>query len=112
MSMRTSAAPLLEVTDLRRYFGGRGSDRRGAIRAVENVSFTVRPAKRWDWSARAGAGKSTTGRMIVGLEIPLPDRSMFRGENLAGLSPKEWRTKRREIFRSSFKTPNRPLIRD
>ncbi|MET0743373.1 MAG: ABC transporter ATP-binding protein [Microvirga sp.] len=88
-----SPAPLLEVTGLRRYFG---SDAQ-AIKAVEDVSFHVRAGESLGLVGESGCGKSTTGRMIVGLDQPTAGAIAFRGQDLAGLSAKAWRSKRRDL---------------
>jgi oligopeptide/dipeptide ABC transporter ATP-binding protein len=89
---------LLEVVDLQRYFGGRsifGRDR--TIHAVENVSFHVRIGETLGLVGESGCGKSTTGRMVVGLDRPTRGAILFKGQDLAALSPAQWRAKRREV---------------
>src|SRR6266702_1543704 len=56
------AAPVLEVTGLRKEFGD--------LVAVDDVSFTVPQAKSLAIVGESGSGKTTIARMIVGLERP------------------------------------------
>jgi ABC-2 type transport system ATP-binding protein len=64
----TLAAPVLAVRDIRKTFG--------AVRAVDGVSFEVRPGTITGLLGRNGAGKTTTLRMIN--RILLPDSGEVR----------------------------------
>ena len=46
------------------------SKRYGAVRAVDNLSFTVKPGSVTGFLGPNGSGKSTTMRMILGLDRP------------------------------------------
>lgn len=98
MTMLPSSGPLLKVEGLKRYFGVQhASCGKNAIRAVEDVSFSIRPGETLGLVGESGCGKTTTGRMIVGLDTPTSGHILFRGQDLAGLTPKLWRAKRREL---------------
>src|SRR6266700_1799881 len=56
------AAPVLEVTGLRKEFGD--------LVAVDDVSFTVPQARSLAIVGESGSGKTTIARMIIGLERP------------------------------------------
>lgn len=92
-------APVLEARHLQRHFGGaQGFLRQGrTIRAVEDVSLTIRPGETLGLVGESGCGKTTTGRMIVGLDRPTAGSIHFEGQDLAGLTPVQWRQKRRRI---------------
>ena len=55
-------SPVLEVVDLAKHFG--------AIKAVDGVSFSLKPGELVGLVGPNGAGKSTTFRCIVGLQRP------------------------------------------
>ncbi|WP_066634956.1 ABC transporter ATP-binding protein [Bordetella sp. H567] len=97
----TARTPLLEVSELRRYFGPSRSllgHQGHGIRAVEDVSFHVRTGEiTLGLVGESGCGKSTTGRMIVGLERPTRGAIRFKGQDLAPLTDAQWRAKRREV---------------
>ncbi len=57
--MGGSVAPMIEVSELTRTYGG--------LRAVDDVSFTARPGRVTGFLGPNGAGKSTTMRVMVGL---------------------------------------------
>ncbi|OZI66836.1 ABC transporter ATP-binding protein [Bordetella genomosp. 11] len=99
MTASTSPAPLLEVRELRRYFGGGRTLWRHAprIHAVEDVSFHVRTGETLGLVGESGCGKSTTGRMIVGLERPTRGAIRFRGQDLSALTEAQWRGRRRDV---------------
>ena len=92
-------APVLEARGLKRHFGGaQGFMRSGrTIRAVDDVSLTIRPGETLGLVGESGCGKTTTGRMIVGLDQPTAGSIRFEGDDLAGLTPEQWRQKRRRI---------------
>jgi peptide/nickel transport system ATP-binding protein len=73
----TQASPLLEVRDLRTYF--KTDD--GIVKAVDGVSFDVRPEQTVGVVGESGSGKSVTMMSILNLN-PKPGRL-----DLAGGSP-------------------------
>jgi ABC-2 type transport system ATP-binding protein len=56
--------------------------RYGALTAVHDVSFTVRPGEVLGYLGPNGSGKSTTVKMIVGLMPPTRGRILFEGADI------------------------------
>ena len=57
-----SASPLLEVTDLATHF----LTRAGLVRAVDGVSFTLRAARSWAWSASPAPARASPASRCSG----------------------------------------------
>ncbi len=108
--MSTAAEPLLRVDNLQRRFGGRRTlfSRQRTIHAVADVSLTVRAGETLGLVGESGCGKSTTGRMLVGLERPSGGEIRFRGRELSALSDREWQAQRRDI-QMIFQNPQSAL---
>jgi branched-chain amino acid transport system ATP-binding protein len=73
------SAAMLEVDGLSRHFG--------ALAALNDVSFQVRPAEIFSVIGPNGAGKSTLFNVITGLHAPTAGRVRFRGDDITGLAP-------------------------
>jgi peptide/nickel transport system ATP-binding protein len=73
---------------------GRG---RGAVSAVADVSFEVRHGETLGLVGESGCGKTTTGRMLVGLEHPTSGTVRVGGQELASLSRRGLRGLRRQV---------------
>ena len=85
MSGRNAAEPILDVRDLVVEFASED----GPMRAVDRVSFAVRPGEIVGLVGESGAGKTLTSEAILGL-IPRPPGHVtgevrFRGRDLLGL---------------------------
>ena len=65
-------APLLEVKDLTKRFED--------LTAVSDVSFAICEGESVGIVGESGCGKSTTARLIAGLETPTKGEVLFRGE--------------------------------
>ena len=74
-----SAAPLLEVRNLRVEF----PSRRGTLLALDDISFSIAPGEVLGVVGESGAGKSLTGSAIIGLIDP-PGRIAGGEIRLAG----------------------------
>ncbi|MEO5757385.1 MAG: dipeptide ABC transporter ATP-binding protein [Mesorhizobium sp.] len=85
--------PLLSVEDLHKHF----PDRIGALRAVDGVSFSIRPGETLGLVGESGCGKSTVGRTILRLYKPTSGRIVLDGKDIASLPESELRPLRRDI---------------
>jgi branched-chain amino acid transport system ATP-binding protein len=72
-------SPLLEVQDIELRFGG--------TRAVDGVSFDVRPGELFAVIGPNGAGKTSIFNCISGVYRPQAGAIRFQGEELLGTSP-------------------------
>jgi oligopeptide transport system ATP-binding protein len=93
-------AALLEVKSLVKHFpvgGGFFGGRRGIVRAVDGVSFTIRRGETLGLVGESGCGKTTTGRCILQLERPTSGQVIFEGQDLTMQSERELRAARRKI---------------
>ena len=92
--------PILEVRNLNTLFPikkgllGRVSD---YVRAVDNITLDVYPGETLGLVGESGCGKTTLGRSILRLIEPTSGQIIFKGKDLATLSPKEMRTMRKDI---------------
>ncbi|MDF2875039.1 MAG: dipeptide/oligopeptide/nickel transporter ATP-binding protein [Sporomusa sp.] len=92
--------PLLEVKNLKKYFeirGGLLKQVTGYVKAVDDISFTVRCGETLGIVGESGCGKSTAGRTILRLIEPTSGKVYFDGADLAKLSREEMRRKRKDI---------------
>ena len=102
------ASPLLEVKHLKKYFPLKGS-KVDYLKAVDDVSFTVNEGEVLGIVGESGCGKSTMGKTLIQLLTPTEGEILLNGENIATLSPKKVRQKRRDmqiIFQDPFASLN------
>jgi peptide/nickel transport system ATP-binding protein len=77
----------------------------GSVSAVADVSFEIRRGETFGLVGESGCGKTTIGRLIVGLDKPTSGAVSFEGADLAGVSGRSYRRLRRQIqymFQDSY----------
>ena len=91
--------PLLSLDGVSRiYRQRRGLFGRGVpLRAVDDISLSVAPGLTLGVVGESGCGKSTTGRLALGLETPDSGRVTFRGAVMPPPDGAEWRSQRRHL---------------
>ena len=92
---------LLEVRNLKMYFpvnSGLIFQRKIAdIKAVDDISFTIKKGETLGLVGESGCGKTTTGRCILQLYKQTAGDIIFNGQNLAELSSGAIRAMRRDM---------------
>ncbi|MEF8829504.1 MAG: dipeptide/oligopeptide/nickel ABC transporter ATP-binding protein, partial [Haloarcula sp.] len=106
--------PLVELRNVSKYFANeeglfswlsfdRGADGlpvetgREWVRAVEDVSFTIRKGETLGLVGESGCGKSTLARTVLRLLEPTGGSIYFKGTDLADLSGERLRKTRKDI---------------
>ena len=82
------AEPLLQVSDLQKYFPVRGGLFRrvqAQVRAVDGVSLSLEPGQTYGLVGESGCGKSTLGRAILRLHEPTAGQIRLNGADITQL---------------------------
>ncbi|MEM3659626.1 MAG: ABC transporter ATP-binding protein [Thermoproteota archaeon] len=99
-----SRTEIVRVENLKKYFPVEKSfleklltRTRGFIRAVDDITFSVRRGEVFTLAGESGCGKTTTGKIILGLVPPTSGRVFFRDREITNLKPEELRLLRRRM---------------
>jgi oligopeptide/dipeptide ABC transporter ATP-binding protein len=104
--------PLLRVRGLVKHFpikGGVFGRQKGAVKAVNDVSFDVMPSETLGLVGESGCGKSTTGRLVLRLIEATAGEVSFDGQNVLTLGAGDLRRLRRRmqiVFQDPFSSLN------
>ncbi|QQE73111.1 dipeptide ABC transporter ATP-binding protein [Brevibacillus composti] len=106
------AEDLLIVKNLKKYYpitGGVFGKEIGVVKAVDDVSFTVKRGETFGLVGESGCGKSTTGRSLLRLIEPTEGEVIFDGVAITALKAEEMRRMRRDmqiVFQDPFASLN------
>lgn len=105
-----SGQPLLEVQNLKKYFSIKhGFGKSKNLKAVDNVSFSIRKGETFGLVGESGCGKTTVGRTIARLYHPTAGKILINGEDIAHLSQRQLKPYRRKmqlIFQDPYASLN------
>ena len=108
---------LVEVRSLTKHFpvkGGVLQRTQAWVKAVDNVSLTIRRGETLGLVGESGCGKTTIGRMLLRLIEPTSGQVFFDGRDISGLTNSELKPFRRDmqiIFQDPFSSldPRTPI---
>lgn len=89
----------IQVKNLKQYFPVSGSSlfNRQYVKAVDDVSFSIRRGETLGLVGESGCGKSTFGRTLLQLYAPTDGEVIFDGQKLGELGGREMKSFRRRM---------------
>ena len=110
---------ILEVRHLKKFFVLKktlAGKPLSTLKAVDDVSFKVKPGETLGIVGESGCGKTTMGRTILKLYQPTDGQVFFHGEDVSKYSPKQMRalrTKMQIVFQDPYSSlPPRSTVGD
>jgi len=92
---------LLEVTHIEKEYAvtaGAVIQRSiGTVKAVSDVSFSIRRGETFGLVGESGCGKTTIGRLVVALEPPTSGAIRFEGDEISAMRGARLRRRRRDV---------------
>ena len=91
---------LLVVKNLKKYFPVRGGLLKrvvAQVKAVDDISFTIRKGETFGLVGESGCGKTTAGRTILRLIEPTAGQVFFEGKDIANARAGEMKRLRRDM---------------
>jgi len=103
----SDGTPLLEVSGLTKHFPVRRGTLGwsvGLVRAVDSISFSIDPGATLGLVGESGCGKTTTSKLVLGLERPTAGAIRFQGEDVLAVGA-EGRRRYRRALQAVFQDP-------
>jgi oligopeptide/dipeptide ABC transporter ATP-binding protein len=102
---------MLEAAALSKHFPARRGifGRRGLVRAVDGVSFTIEGGRTLGVVGESGCGKTTTAKLVLGLEEPTGGDIRFEGHDLHQLDAagrRHYRKSVQAVFQDPYASLN------
>jgi oligopeptide/dipeptide ABC transporter ATP-binding protein len=91
---------VIEVEALTKHFPAKGGffgGSRGVVRAVDGISFRIEQGQTLGVVGESGCGKTTTAKLVLGLETPSSGRIRFEGRDLVELDTAGRRAYRKSV---------------
>ncbi|MDR7316423.1 MULTISPECIES: oligopeptide/dipeptide ABC transporter ATP-binding protein [Brevibacillus] len=96
---------ILEVRNLKKHF----KSKNGTLHAVDDVSFSVKRGETLGLVGESGCGKSTIGRLILGLHQATSGEILFNGQDICKMNKAQIHDLRKDlqiIFQDPFSSLN------
>ncbi len=107
MSSDNKSQYLIEVEDLKQYFPVKtGFFKTTPLKAVDGVSFNIKPGETLGLVGESGCGKTTVGRTILRLYEPTSGTVKFRGEEITANNMHEYRKNMQMVFQDPYSSLN------
>ena len=98
---------LVEVKNLKQYFDiNMGMFKTKPLKAVDDISFTIKKGETLGLVGESGCGKTTAGRSILHLYKPTAGEVIFDGKKVDKSTMQEYRTKATMVFQDPYSSLN------
>lgn len=102
-----SSEYLVEVQDLKQYFPVKtGFMKNTYLKAVDGVSFAIRPGETLGLVGESGCGKTTVGRTLLRLYEPTGGKVLFNGEEVTNKNITALRKEMQMVFQDPYSSLN------
>ena len=98
---------LVEVKNLKQYFPiTTGFLKTTMLKAVDDVSFSIRKGETLGLVGESGCGKTTVGRTLLHLYKPTAGQVLFDGKEVNASTMKEYRRRAQMVFQDPYSSLN------
>ena len=101
-----SSEYLVEVSHLKQYFHVRNGFKTIPLKAVDDVSFNIKPGETLGLVGESGCGKTTVGRTLLRLYKPTSGSIKFDGEEVTDKNIYPLRKKMQMVFQDPYSSLN------